>query len=264
MIRKFAKVPELRFALVVTFLMILAGATTVRAQQTPAPSTPAQPAQAQPQPEQSSSQDTAADEETSRRKSKPRNYNKWTFNVGGGASLTNGVTTQFVKGGGPIGAAGAARNFSKYFGLRVDFQWDNLPLRDSALQLAQAPGATSHVYSFTFDPIINIPVTKVWSGYAVIGPSYFHRSGKLDSSTAVPGSACNAFFTWWGTCFNGSLPLNKDFLSASQNEFGYNFGGGIARRITPKFEFYGEFRYLHGKRNGITTDLRPITIGLRW
>ena len=91
-----------------------------------------------------------------------------------------------------------------------------------------------------------------------------HRSGKLDSSAAVPGLACNGFFTWWGHCFDGSLPINGNFLHSSQNEFGYNFGGGITRKIRPNMDLYVEFRYLHGKHNNITTDLRPITIGIRW
>jgi hypothetical protein len=29
-------------------------------------------------------------------------------------------------------------------------------------------------------------------------------------------------------------------------------------------DFYAEFRYVHGSHSGITTDLRPITIGIRW
>jgi len=135
---------------------------------------------------------------------------------------------------------------------------------DMTLEAAQAPGATSHVYSLTLDPIINVPVTKVWGGYVVFGPGFYHRSGKLDSSSAIPGSACNPFEVWWGHCFNSSLPVNGRFLNASQNEFGYNFGAGITRKIRPNLDFYAEFRYMHGKHNGITTDFRPITIGIRW
>jgi len=270
MIRKFVTVP----AVGVVLAAILAGATTVHAQQTPSaqqppaqePSTqsPAgQSSSGQSSSGQSSSQEASPEDIGTRRKVKPKDYKNWTFNVGGGGSLTNGTTTKFARSG-AVAAAGVARNYSKYFGLRVDFQWDNLPLRNSALQLAQAPGATSQVYSFTFDPIINIPVNKTWGGYFVVGPGYFHRSGKLDSSSVVAGSACNEFWNWWGTCFNGSIPLNKQFLSASENEFGLNFGGGITRRITPKLELYAEFRYLHGSASGRTTDLRPITVGVRW
>src|SRR5579864_5736508 len=229
MIRKFATVSRFRVVLaVISLATILAGAASLRAQDTPAQQPPAQqpPAQqppAQQPPDQSGSQE-ASPEEIPGRRVKPREYKNWSFNAGGGASLVSGSTKTFVRGGGGVAAAGVARNYSKYFGLRLDFQFDNLPLRASALQAAQAPGATSHVYSFALDPIINIPVTKVWGGYIVAGGSFFHRSGKLDSSTAIPGSGCNAFFTWWGNCYNASLPVNRNFLSASQNQWGENFG----------------------------------------
>jgi hypothetical protein len=245
-------------------IIFLATVPILYAQQAQPPSS--QPAQAQqpPQDQQSSSQEASQEETTRNPKVKARNYKTWSFNVGGGAGLPSGTTKTYVRGGGGIAAVGVARNYSKYFGLRADFQFDNLPLRNQTLELAQAPGATSHVYSFMFDPIINISVSPNWGGYIVFGPSYYHRSGKLDSSTAIPGSACNGFFVWWGTCYAGSLPLDGKFLSSSQNEFGENFGGGITRKIRPNLDFYVEFRYLHGKHGGITTDLRPITVGMRW
>jgi opacity protein-like surface antigen len=266
MIRKFATVPASRIVLSSAFLLTILAGATVQSQQTPAPPAPVQqtPASQTPDNQQSSSQEASPEETSSKRKSKPRTYNKWTFNVGGGASLTNGTTRNFVKGGGGVAAAGVARNYASYFGLRADFQWDNLPLRTSALQMAQAPSASSRVYSLMVDPIFNFPLPRRWSGYALIGPAFYHRSGSLDSSTAVPGSACNAFYTWWGSCFNASLPLNKSFLSASLNQFGLNFGGGVAHKIRPNVDLYFEFRYLHGKHNNITTDLRPITVGVRW
>lgn len=288
MIGKFVTVPAFRAVPAAMFLAtVLAGATSVCAQQTDpsqaqqpqtsqdqsqqpqAPATQSPPAQtpksqAQKSEDQASSQEASAEDTTRQRRIKVHDYKNWTFNVGGGGSLVNGTTKEFVRGGGGVLAAGVARNGSKYFGLRADFQWDNLPLRNSALQLAQAPGATSHVFSVMVDPIINIPVTKVWSGYLVFGPSYYHRGGKLDSSSTIPGSACNAFWTWWGECVAGILPLDGKFLSASQNQFGYNFGGGVARKVTSNVDIYVEFRYLHGTHSGITTDLRPITVGVRW
>lgn len=277
MIRKFAGIPGFGIVQSAVLIAILAGVATVHAQQTPAQ----QPASDQPQTQQpesqqpgsqesSSSQQSSSGQEASpeeiarERRARTHNYKDWTFNVGGGASLVNGTTNKFVRGGGLIGAAGVARNYSRYFGFRLDFQFDALPLRTSALQAAQATGGHSQVYTLTLDPIINIPVTHDWGGYIVFGPGFYHRTGMLDSSTAMPGSACDPFFTWWGHCFNGSLPINGHFLNASQNEFGYNFGGGITRKIRPNIDFYAEFRYLHGSHGGITTDLRPITIGVRW
>lgn len=263
MIRKFATIPGLTLFQAAILVIVLMGVASVHAQQAPA-SQPA-PAQTQQQPDQSSGSQEASPEETtsSRRKKKP-DYKKWTFNVGGGANLPSTTTSTYVRGGGGVVAAGAARNYSKYFGFRLDFQFDNLPLRTSALQLAQAPGANNHVYALMLDPIINIPVSKNWGGYLVFGPSFQHRSGKLDSSSAIPGSACNGFFDWWGTCHAGSLPIDGKFLNSSQNAFGANFGGGITRKLRPNLEFYAEFRYMHAKHSGIGTDTRPITIGIRW
>ena len=67
-----------------------------------------------------------------------------------------------------------------------------------------------------------------------------------------------------GTASTASLPINGHFLNSSQNEFGYNFGGGVTRKIIANIEFYAEFRFMHGSHGGITTDLRPITVGVRW
>lgn len=267
MIRTFPGVPGIRFFASAVLMMILTGIVTVHAQQTSEP--PAQAndqTQSQPSTTQdsSSSQQVAPEDIGKQRRAKAHNYKNWTFNVGGGANLPSGDTNKFVRGGGGVLAAGVARNYSKYFGLRLDFQFDNLPLRDSALQAAQAPSATSQVYSFNLDPIINIPVTSKWGGYVVFGGGFYHRTGKLDSSSAIPGSACNPFYTWWGSCFNASLPVNGHFLSTSQNEFGYNFGGGVTRKIRANMDFYAEFRWMHGSGGRQATDLRPITIGVRW
>ncbi len=230
-------------------------AAQTSAPQTPSAQTPAQPP--------ASGQEPADEESTSRRK-RVHDYKNWNYNVGAGANLDSGTTKTFVRGGGVVGTAGVARNANKYLGLRADFIFANLPLRNSALELAQASGATSYVLGVTLDPIINIPVTSKYGGYVLAGPGFFHRSGSLDSDTTVPGSPCNSFWTWWGTCFNSSLPLSGKFVNASQNQFGYNFGAGITRKMPSGVEIYAEFRFTHGSHNGITTDVRPITIGLRW
>jgi hypothetical protein len=61
-----------------------------------------------------------------------------------------------------------------------------------------------------------------------------------------------------------SIPINGKFLDVSKNQFGENFGGGVTRKITPTIEIYGEWRLVHAKGGGTTTDLRPITVGVRW
>jgi hypothetical protein len=244
-------------------VLLMLAATIMFAQQAPAnaPQTPT--TSASPDAQSSSSQQTQ-EEEIGRRRARARAYSKWTFNVGAGGNLSNGTSQIFVRGGGEQVSAGVARNYSKYFGFRLDFFWLNLPLRSSALQLAQAPSGSNHAYAFTLDPIFNIPVSKDWGAFALVGPSFLHRYGQLDHSTVVPGIACNPFWTWWGNCQFGSLPLNKNIVSERQNEFGYDWGGGIYRNLGGKKQLYADFRQLHGSHNSITTDVRTLTIGVRW
>jgi len=267
MIRKFAAFPARCAEVMIVLAMTLAASAALNAQQSTPPADPqSQSSETQPPAgnPQAGGQETSTSDTLPGRRAKPKQYKLWNFNVGGGAGLTSGTTNTFVRGGGGVAAAGVAHNYSPYFGFRLDFQYDNLPLRNSALQLAQAPGATNHAYSLMLDPIINIPASNLWSGYIVFGPTFIHRSGKLDSSTALPGAGCNTFFDWWGSCYAHNLPVNGKFLHESQNEYGYNFGAGLARKVRGNVEVYGEFRLIHGTANGITTDMRPITIGVRW
>ena len=265
MIGKFATASALTL-LVLTILLVGHGfAQAPPAGQSPAAPTPAAPTPAAQQPaaQQPSSDQEPAEESSSRRK-KPHDYKNWNYNVGFGANLDSGATKTFVRGGGGVATAGVARNANKYLGLRADFIFANLPLRDSTLRLAQAGSASSYLFDLTLDPIINIPVTKLWGGYVLFGPGFYHRMGKLSDDTAVPGSFCNSFFEWWGACPNVSIPLSGSFVNSSQNEFGYNVGGGVTRKMPSGAEIYLEYRLTHGSANGTTTDVRPITIGVRW
>jgi hypothetical protein len=231
----------------------------------PAPTAqqPAAPAAAA---QQSSGQEPG-DQETALRRKRPKDYKNWVFNVGAGANVDSGTTRTWVRGGGGVATAGVARNANKYLGLRADFIIADLPLRQSTLELAQATGASSYVYAITLDPIINVPVTRLYSGYVLFGGNFDHRSGSLNSDTAIPGGGCNGFWIWWGACSNSanvSLPLSDSFVNASLNQFGYNLGGGVTRKMPSGAEIYVEYRLTHATGNSITTDFRPITIGVRW
>jgi hypothetical protein len=276
MMGKFASVTaSLPALLVLTILLGAQGegfAQSTPAGQAPAtpPATPApaaqQPAAPAPAAKQPDSSQEPADEESPSRRKRVHDYKNWVYNAGAGANLDSGPTRTWVRQGGFVGATGVARNGNKYLGLRADFIFANLPLRDSTQNLALATGAATHVYSLTLDPIINIPVTKLYGGYVLLGPGFYHRSGSLNSDTTVPGSGCNAFWDWWGACQNSnfSLPLSSSFVNSSLNEFGYNVGGGVTCKMPSGVEIYGEVRIMHGSHNGITTDYRPITIGFRW
>jgi len=257
MVRKFALV----FVLLLRVLMLqahlllvallLVGASSLSAQDTAPPQQPPPGQETEPIP--------------GRKPPRPPDYHKWTFSVGGGANLPRGTTQTFVKGGGGTAVAGAGRNFNRVLGVNIDFMWNNLPLRNSALSLAQAPGAKTNLYSLSLDPVFNIPVTKHYSGFITTGLGFYHRSGELDSTTVVTGSPCNPFFQWWGSCVVNGIPPNRNVRSSTENALGENFGFGLTYKLRPMGpRLYFEFAFHHASHNGITTDVRPVTVGLRW
>jgi opacity protein-like surface antigen len=270
MMGKFATASALALLVLGGFSGILAFAQATPAdqtqstQQTPATSSQ-QPQSSTPAAQQPSGEEASDEEGPLPRQKKPRDFNKWSYNLGAGANVDSGATKTFVRGGGFGGTFGVARNGNKYLGLRADFFYEDLPLKQSSLTLASATSANSYLLSFTVDPIINIPVTSNFGGYVLFGPGYFHRGGTLNSDTAVPGTPCNSFYTWWnGLCPNVSLPLDSSFVNSSQNDFGFNIGAGITRKMPSGVEVYAEFRLIHGSANHTTTDVRPITVGVRW
>jgi hypothetical protein len=276
MMAKFARVTATASLLTLLVLIILLGAQgfaqTAPAGQAPA-TAPAAPSPAAQQPATptpvAQAPDTGqepSDEVSASRRKKPHDYKNWVFDIGGGANLDSGTTRTWVRGGGLVGTAGVARNANKYLGLRADVIFADLPLRDSTEDLAQATGARNYAYAITLDPIINVPVTSVYSGYVLFGASFDHRAGSLSGSTTVPGAGCNGFWVWWGACQNSptSVSLSGSFVNSSLNQFGYNLGGGVTRKMPSGVEIFLEWRLMHGTSNSITTDFRPITIGFRW
>src|SRR5215469_4131751 len=127
MIRKFRVVPRFGIVSCALLVALLAGSPNLYSQQ-PSTEQPAQQQQAQPQKSEQpqaqqpapSSQEAAQEETENGRKKKVKEYKNWTFNAGGGINLPNGNTRNFVRGGSGVLAAGVARNYGKYFGLRAD------------------------------------------------------------------------------------------------------------------------------------------------
>ena len=127
------------------------------------------------------------------------------------------------------------------------------------------------------DSWTNSPDGRTWT---------FHLRKNLCWSDGAPLTADDVVFTWNDIIYNpkidnvtrdGFIIDGKKFKITKVDDltvqveapvvyapFLVNFGAGVARKITSRVELYGEVRYLHGSGGGRTTDLRPITVGVRW
>ena len=113
----------------------------------------------------------------------------------------------------------------------LDFQFDNLPLRTSALQAAQATGATNHVYSFTLDPIINIPVSSNLGRLRRVRPGLLTTvRANLMLPPLFPGRPAILFFSGGDTATTAACPSTVSFCTPAKMSSGITSAEGSRAR----------------------------------
>jgi hypothetical protein len=185
---------------------------------------------------------------------------KWNFNVGGGVGFPQGQLSSFANIGGNF-VVGGGWNAEKYLHLNGEFMWHDLPINSATRNALQTPGASARQYSLTFNPMVPVQLGNHFGLYGIGGIGWYHRSGE----TTTPGTAiiCNPYWSWWFGCTIGSV--NVITGSTSANAFGENIGGGVTYRLGGSgLKFYTEFRYHHAAYNKVSTNIIPLTFGVRW
>src|SRR5262252_4321926 len=187
-------------------------------------------------------------------------YSKFMFNVGGGVGFPQGDLTSFVNTGGNF-VIGGGYNFNSRFGVDTEFMWHDLPINDATKQALDTPGASARQYSWTFNPMVHFPIGQKFGVYAIGGIGWYHRSG--ETTTPGVGVICDPYWSWWYGCTIGSVSIVTG--SRSANAFGENIGGGLTYRLGESHaKIYVEVRYHHASYDKVSTNLLPLTFGLRF
>lgn len=184
----------------------------------------------------------------------------WMFNVGGGVGFPQGDLGKFVNNGGNF-VIGGGLKFAKLVGVDTEFMWQDLPINSATKQALNTPGASARQYAWTFNPIVMIPLGHKLGAYGIGGIGWYHRSGE----TTTPGTAviCDPYWSWWVGCTIGTVDVITG--SRSENAFGENIGGGLTYRLGEShLKIYAEVRYHHASYNKVSTQVLPLTFGIRW
>ena len=187
-------------------------------------------------------------------------YSRWLFNIGGGIGFPQGDLGSFVNNGANF-VVGGGYNFDRHFGIDTEFMWHDLPINSATKQLLQTPGASARQYAWTFNPMFHFPIRSKLGAYVIGGIGWYHRSGE----TTTPGTAviCDPYWSWWFGCTIGTVNIVTG--SSSANAFGENIGGGFTYRLGESHaKLYAEVRYHHALYNRVSTNLLPLTFGIRW
>ena len=103
-----------------------------------------------------------------------QDFSKWNANVGGGVSFATGDAADRVNTGFNF-TAGGGFNFSKQFGVEVDYAFNDFGLSDKALTFANAPDGYAHLWGFSANPVFRIaPEDKKLGAYVLGGMGYLH------------------------------------------------------------------------------------------
>jgi hypothetical protein len=186
---------------------------------------------------------------------------KWNFNIGGGIGFPQGDLSSFVNDGANF-VVGGGYNLNKYLSTNGEFMWHDLPINSATKAQLQTPSASARQYALTFDPMVHFPLGYRLGAYAIGGIGWYHRSGE----TTTPGLAviCDPYWSWWFGCTIGQVQIVTG--STSADAFGENIGGGLTYRFGGEngIKLYTEFRYHHASYHKVSTNIIPLTFGVRW
>jgi hypothetical protein len=220
----------------------------------------------------------------------PNYESRWShiaFNGGAGFTIPIGNTTNFnhadadaaANGNGPLSPSqgfgynvdiGAGWNFSKKFGVLVDYEFirDSIP-NDYTDILAGGSGSglggNINTWSLSLDPIYYLPMSRKSGAYLTGGGGFYRKV----TNFTEPVQECDFYYG----CYN--VPVTAEHFSSNQG--GANFGVGFYHKIfgeDSSGKFYAQVKYVFvdspkasnsnfGQGSG-TEELLPITFGIRF
>lgn len=136
-----------------------------------------------------------------------------------------------------------------------------MPINDRFKQLLKTPNVRAQQYAWTFNPIVKVPLGGKFGAYVIGGIGWYHRSGEV--TVPAVGVICDPYWSWWYGCTIGSVDIVA--RSRSSSAFGKNVGVGLSYRLgESQLKIYTEVRYHQASYNNVSTQLIPVTIGVRW
>jgi len=187
-------------------------------------------------------------------------FNHLAFEAGAGFNAPIGNDTPYITWGGNF-SGGVGFHFSPRFSTLAEFQFIDDKLPGAFVAAGGGTGGDAHIIAITGEPVFDLFPKSTNSMYLIGGGGYYHKS------TNFTVEECCDFYGY---------PVDVVTDSFSSNQLGGNIGFGYTHRIGGVYgdgttKVFAEARYLFintppiGATNGLgTTELIPVTIGLRW
>jgi opacity protein-like surface antigen len=167
---------------------------------------------------------------------------------------------------------GVGYNFDRHNSLIGEFMWNDLQPTGGALNQIRAatnnPNLNGHGnfvglmanYRLRFEG-------KTFGAYLIAGGGGFYRNVSLSQLVTLGNSVtCSPEWLWWGfSCSSGVVTSNQTVASASSTAPGADGGVGFTVKLPDsRYKFYIEARYYYSPNKSVSTQLLPISAGIRF
>lgn len=196
------------------------------------------------------------------------NFNRFTYNAGGGLGLGRDDVAAFV-GNSPQFTVGGGMNFTRMFGADAEYMYYDLGFRPSVKLNQYLANQSGHMQSISLDGIVNVPrhLGKL-GAYGIFGIGFYDRTVSVPRNSLTANTRYESAWKWWDIDRDifGNIITPQTMSSNSKVAGGFNYGGGITYRLNHlhNSKLYVEWRYHRAYQSDGQTIVMPITVGLRW
>jgi hypothetical protein len=189
-------------------------------------------------------------------------YRPFTFQIGGGYSVTTAPTDQLLDNGANVGLGFSWFPTSALpIGLRVDGSYSWFRAKDALLNSGNFNSGHEDFYGGDADLQLNLAQrSSAVQIYLFGGAGWYREQTVLRQISLVNGVVCGWYF-----CESGYFPaVTAEQRTTSDWHHAWNAGVGIEFPIADRGSFFMEARYLRILPNKDQTKFVPIRVGFRF
>jgi hypothetical protein len=200
-------------------------------------------------------------------------FHSLAFEASGGANGPVGDSNSYITWGGNF-TVGGGLHFSQRFSLLAEYQFIDDKLPGNLIAETGANGGNAHLWSLTFDPVVDLAPKRTNSVYVTGGGGFYRKVTNFTDPQQE--QYCEYYYC-------GIETENVVVGHFSSNQGGWNVGGGFTHRVggisgDGQMKVFAELRYLDVDTPAVTsnpnglgtttvgagTKLLPISFGVRW
>lgn len=197
----------------------------------------------------------------------PDGSSKYAFVVGGGLTVPTGNTQKYLTDSYGF-QVGVGRNFDKHFGIMAQFDYDHFGFKAQTIynqttlyNYYQAGfsglDGSSHVWSFTLNPVFNFYQSDTTGAYLVAGVGFFHKTANF----TVPATG-TYFDPYYGPIqYQANQTVDKYTSNAPGFDGGIGFTYKPSRFASERIFVEGRYVFVdNSQRTGVTVNSSGNTL----